>query len=51
VVISGGKVDVRLDFDWAREGKGAYSGNATANALSDEIMFAMQFKIEKGFIL
>lgn len=51
VVIEGGKLDVRMEFDWARDGASSSSGTGIANAISDEIAFAMKYEVKDGYLL
>lgn len=51
VVIEGGRLDVRMDFDWSREGAGISTGTGSANALSDVISFAMKYVVKDGYLL
>lgn len=51
VVIEGGRVDVTLNFEWARIDLGTISGTGIAKALSDPIIFAMQLVIKDGYML
>lgn len=51
VVIEGGRLDVRFDFQWSKQGSATISGNGSANGLSNVLAFSFELRVKDGFML